>query len=90
MALTGHSDSKVHPRYVELASIRTLPAAAVPYLAPGVAVLVANEFRPKLGAKLPKEETAEFAFSLALQPETAMVPSLRGTSSVGRARASQA
>ena len=30
MALTGHSDPKVHQRYVELASIRTRPVAAVP------------------------------------------------------------
>lgn len=30
MVLTGHSDPKVHQRYIEEASIRALPEAAVP------------------------------------------------------------
>jgi len=83
MALTSHSDPKVHQRYVELASIRSMPAAAVPYLAPGVAVLVANHFRPKRGAKIGSN-------SLAKSEKAAKVSLHCGTSSVGRARASQA
>ena len=83
MALTRHSQPKVHQRYVELANIGTMPAAAVPYLAPGVAVLVANKFRPKLGAK-PGQN------SLANPAKTTRMSLHCGTSSVGRARASQA
>jgi integrase len=37
MVLTGHSDPKVHQRYIEAASIRALPDAAVPMLGAGVA-----------------------------------------------------
>jgi integrase len=40
MVLTGHSDPKVHQRYVEAASIRALPAAAVPMLDPEAAKTV--------------------------------------------------
>ena len=90
MVLTGHSDPKVHQRYVEQASIRALPAGAVPYLAPGVAQLVANRFRPKPGAKPEQRENALGVFFLAQQPKTAMVRGDCGNSSVGRARASQA
>jgi len=90
MVLTGHSDPKVHQRYVEQASIRALPAAAVPSLDPNVAQFVANRFRPKLGTKPHRPEPSPVVFSLASQPEKARVTALRGTSSVGRARASQA
>jgi integrase len=58
MALTGHSDHKVHQRYVEAASIRALPAAAIPYVNPSSTVLVANGIKPervtKTGAKRKK------------------------------------
>lgn len=49
--LTGHSDLDVHQRYLETAALRVLPAAAVPYVDPTSAALVANRNRPKLGAK---------------------------------------
>jgi hypothetical protein len=54
MVLTGHSDAKVHQRYVEVASIRELPAAAVPYVDPNAARLVANRFEPRAVSKAPR------------------------------------
>jgi integrase len=52
MVLTGHSDPKVHQRYLEALNVRALPAGAVPVLEPGaVAVFAANQNRPKRGAK---------------------------------------
>jgi integrase len=49
MALTGHSDSKVHKRYLESQEVRVLPSAAVPYVDPAAAALVAN--RTQRGTK---------------------------------------
>lgn len=50
--LTGHSDGKVHQRYVEAATIRALPERAVPALDPkAVTIFAANQNRPRRGAK---------------------------------------
>jgi hypothetical protein len=58
MALTGHSDHKVHQRSVEAPSIRALPAAAIPYVNPSSAAIVANGIKrervTKTGAKRKK------------------------------------
>jgi hypothetical protein len=54
MVLTGHSDAKVHQRYVEAAISRELPAAAVPYMDPNAARLVANRFEPRAVSKAPR------------------------------------
>jgi integrase len=64
MALTGHSDSKVHRLYLEAANIRALPAGAVPLLEESAASLVANDNRPKREAK-PKPERKKPAETLS-------------------------
>lgn len=46
MALTGHSDSKVHQRYLESVTVRAMPERAVPALRPDWASLL-----PKLSRK---------------------------------------
>jgi integrase len=56
MILTGHSDPKVHMRYVEAATIRALPTAALPELDSGAAALVANDCTRE-GAKLVGQES---------------------------------
>ncbi len=43
--LTGHSDSKVHQRYLDRTTVRTLPEAAVPLLASSLPELQTSESR---------------------------------------------
>jgi integrase len=89
--LTGHADLDVHQRYLESAAVRVLPSAAVPYVDPTSAALVANRNRPKLGAKPARPaDAANDADPLQTARIAVRSDHLSGTSSVGRARASQA
>ena len=78
MVLTGHSDPKVHQRYIEQASIRVLPAGAVPLLDLAPASLVANRFRPRLRTKPSEARPVPSDFPFASQPKTAMVRAVAG------------
>jgi hypothetical protein len=60
--LTGHSDSKTHRRYLEAATIRALPAAAVPIIDSSSAALVANGFSHDDGAKPQNDESRSSIF----------------------------
>jgi integrase len=52
MVLTGHSDPRVHQRYLSALHVRALPGAAVPALDPSaVASFAANQNRPRREAK---------------------------------------
>ncbi len=58
MVLTGHSDSRVHRRYVEQATIRSLPSAAVPSFSIAHAETIKRrEKKNRNQASFPERET---------------------------------
>jgi len=60
MVLTGHTDPKVHQRYVEAASIRVLPDGAVPKLDAGAVRTLAVSVRRGRGkVRTPKPEQSQ-------------------------------
>lgn len=84
MDLTGHSDSKVHRRYLENVSVRVLPSPAVPALDPSVAVFVAN--RPRSGTKPKRPDQQSSNFSGAGHEARTRDPELGNATRAGASR----
>jgi integrase len=70
--LTGHADLAVHQVYLESAAIRVLPSAAVPYVNPNSAALVANRIKTRRVSKSSGSDSNETTPNLLQPPQIAV------------------